>query len=80
MPPFYFTVATTEILKLPPNYAHIHYLVSINVQQTSVNIKEAKNSFFCMNKFSDTPLLHIYCHVIQHFARLLSITILKKCY
>jgi len=53
-----------------PSYhcAHIHWLVFINVQQVSVDVSSCH--FFCMEEFSDTPLLHLHFHVRQHFVNL----------
>ena len=41
--------------------AHIHCLVSINVQQVSVNV--SGSHFFLTEEFNDTPLLHTRFHV-----------------
>jgi len=38
-----------------PHSAHIHWLVSINVQRASVNVNGCH--FFCMEDFNDTSLL-----------------------
>jgi len=48
--------------------AHIHCLVSINIQQASVNANRC--NFFHKGKFHDTPLLHPHFHVRCHFVRL----------
>ena len=48
--------------------AHIHCLVSINIQQESMNVNGG--NFLCMEQFSDTPLLHMYFHIRHHFVRL----------
>ena len=50
------------------HYAHIHCLVSLNVQPASMNVSGC--NFFCMEEFSDTPLLHQHFHVRHHFIRL----------
>ena len=52
------TVTTAEMHHPPPHCAHIHWLVSINVQQVSVNVSGC--CFFCMEEFSYTPLLRPY--------------------
>ena len=44
-----------------------HCLVSINVQQVSVNVSGCL--LFFMEKFSCTPLLHMLFHVRHHFVR-----------
>ena len=62
-------VTTTETHHPPPDCAHIHCLVSINIQQASMNVSGC--IFFCMKEFSDTPLLYMHFHVRQHFVRLL---------
>ena len=53
----------------PPHCAHTHCLVSISVQQASVNINRC-NFFFCMEEFNDITLLHLHFHVRHHFVRL----------
>ena len=46
----------------PPHHcAHIHCLVSINVQQVSVNVNECH--FFLMEEFSDMPLQPYHQHL-----------------
>lgn len=42
----------------------MHCLVSMNIQQTSVNVSGCH--FLCMEEFSDTPLIHTHLHVICH--------------
>ena len=52
----------------PPHHAHIHALVSRNVQQTSMNVNGCLFFFFfffflshsCMEELNGTPLLHTY--------------------
>ena len=44
------------------HYTHIHCLVSINVQQASMN---RHNCFLCMTEFSGTPLLHPHFHFVR---------------
>jgi hypothetical protein len=51
-----------------PHCANIHWLVSVNVQQASVNIIRCK--FFRMEEFIYTPLFHMPFHVRRHFVRL----------
>jgi len=51
-----------------PHCAHIHSLVSVNIQQTSVNISGFH--FFCMDEFNDTPLFQSHFHVSCHSVRL----------
>jgi len=48
--------------------AHIQCLCSINTQQAPVNVKWVP--FFCMETFSDTPLLHTHFHVRCQSVRL----------
>ena len=60
---------------LVPHCAHIHCLVSINIQQASMNVSECH--FFHMREFSDTLLLHMHFCVRHHFVNtllLLSVT------
>jgi len=52
----------------PPHCAHIHCLVSINVQQASTNVSGC--NFFCMEEFSDVPLLYTHFHVRHPSIRL----------
>ena len=52
----------------PPHCAHIDWLVSINIQQISVNITRCH--FFHVEEFGSTPLLHTRFHVRHHFVRL----------
>jgi len=65
---FHVPVATAETHHPPPHCANIHCLVSVNVQQASMNVTGC--NFFCMEEFSYTPLLHMHFHVIRHFVRL----------
>jgi len=65
---FHITVTTAEMHHPLPHYAHIHCLVSINVQQASVDVSECHS--FHMEEFSDTPLLHMHFHVRCHSVRL----------
>jgi hypothetical protein len=53
----------------PPQYAHIHRLVSINFLQVSTNVNGC--NFFLMEEFNITPLLRIHLYVTRQFARLL---------
>ena len=43
----------------------LHPLVSINTQQTSMNVSACQ--LFLVEEFSDTPLLHTSIHVRHHF-------------
>src|SRR5258705_3790739 len=55
--------------RLPPHSAHIHCLVSVNVQQESINVNGC--IFFPhMEEFNDTRLLFTHLHVIRHLVRL----------
>ena len=49
--------------------AHIHRLVSFNIQQTLMNVSGCH--FFHMEEFNDTPLFHICFHVRYYCVRLL---------
>ena len=49
------STAETHYLLLP-HWAHIHCLVSINIQQASMNVNWCH--FFYIEEFSDNPLLH----------------------
>jgi len=57
---FHVTVAIAETHHPPPCYAHVHCLISINIQQTSMNV----------NWCNFTPLLHTHFHVRHHFVTL----------
>ena len=59
---FHVAVATAETCHPPPHCVNIHCLVSINVQQASLNVIGC--NFFHMEEFSYTPLLHTHFHVI----------------
>ena len=65
---FHIDVATAETRHPPPPCANIHCLVSVNIQQASMNVIGC--SFFGMEEFSYTPLLHMHFHVRRHFVRL----------
>ena len=65
---FHVAVITGEMRHPIPHCAHIHCLVSINIQQDSMNISEC--SFFCTEEFNYTPLLHVHFHVKCHYVRL----------
>ena len=62
------TVTTAEMHHSPPHCAHIHCLVSINVQQTSVNVNRC--CFFHMKDFSVTHSLDTCFCVRNHSVRL----------
>ena len=57
---FHITVTTAETCYPPLHCAHIHCLVSIIVQQVSMNISGC--NFFCMKRLISTPLIHLYFH------------------
>ena len=61
-------VATGVMHCPPPHCAHIHCLISINIQQLSMNVSGYR--FFHREKFSPLPLLHKHFHVRCHFVRL----------
>ena len=70
---FHVAVATGNTWSLhhpPPHCAHISYLVSISVQQVSINVTGCR-FFFHMEEFNDTSLLHTHLHVRHHSVRLL---------
>jgi len=60
-------VATAEMHHPPLYCAHIHCLVSINVQQVWLNVNEC--CFFCMDEFSSSPFHHTNFYVRCHFVR-----------
>ena len=59
---------TAETHHPPPHCAHIHCLVSTNVQQMSMNVNGC--NFFCTEEFNATPLLHLHSHVRHYCVRL----------
>ena len=61
-------VSTAEMHHPPLHCAHIHWVVSIKVQQVLMNVTGCH--FFHLEEFSDTPLLHLYFHVRCHCVRL----------
>ena len=61
-------VTTAKTYHPLPHCAHVHYLVSINVQQVSVNVNGCH--LFHMEEFNSTPLLHPHLHVRCHSVRL----------
>jgi len=65
---FHVIVATAEMRHPLPHYANIHCLVSVNVQQASMNVIGC--NFLRMEEFNYTPLLHTHFHVRCHFVRL----------
>ena len=65
---FHATVTTAETHHPLPCCAHIHCLVSINIQKASINANGC--SFFLMEEFSFTVLLHMHFYVRHHFVRL----------
>ena len=56
---------TAEMHHSPLYCAHIHCLVSINIQQESMNV-----IFFHMEELSDTPLSQTHFHFSRHFVNL----------
>ena len=62
------TIITTEMHHSLPHCAHIHYLVSLNIQQDSVNVNGS--NFFRMEEFIVTLLLHMQFCVRHCFVRL----------
>jgi len=65
---FHTVVSTAEVHHPQHPCAHIHCLVSINIQQMSTNV--GGYHFFHMEEFSDTPLLHTHFHVRCQSVRL----------
>jgi len=65
---FHVAVANAETRHPPPHCANINCLVSVNVQQASMNVIGC--NFLCMEEFNYTPLLHTQFHVRRHFVRL----------
>ena len=65
---FHVAVATAETRHPPPHFANIHCLVSVNVEQASMN--DIGCNFFRMEEFSYTILLHTHFHIRRHFVRL----------
>lgn len=58
------------LLKWIANHlTYIHYLVSMTIQQVSMNMNNYNFSY--IKKFNDTHLLLMYFHVRLHLARLL---------
>ena len=55
---FCIAVFTAEMHHPPTRCAHALCLVSMNFQQASVSVSGCY--FFCMEEFSDTPLLHTH--------------------
>ena len=53
---------------LLPHCAHIHCLVSRNIQQTLMNVSGCH--FFHMKEINDIPLLYTYFYVRHHFVRM----------
>lgn len=62
----HITLIIVEMYYLLSNYAHIHYLVTVNVQQTSVNVNGC--ILFHMEELNDTYLLYIHFHSRLYFA------------
>ena len=65
---FHVAVTTAETSHPPPHCANIHCLVSINVQQASMNVIGC--NFSRMEEFNYTPLFHTHFRVRRHFVRL----------
>jgi len=62
-------VATAETHYPPSHCAYMHCLVSMNVQQMSINVSGC-HFFFCMEELIDTSLLHTRFHVRCRCVRL----------
>ena len=58
---FHVAVFTAETRHPLSHCANIQCLVSVNVQQASMNVNGC--NFFCMEEFNYTPLLHMHFHV-----------------
>ena len=58
---FHVAVITAETHHSRPLYAHIHCLVSVNIQQVWINVSGC--NFFQMEEFSDIPLFHMHFRV-----------------
>jgi len=65
---FHVAVATAKTRHPPPHCANIHCLVSVNVQQASMNVIGC--NFSHMEEFNYTPLFHTHFHVRCHFVRM----------
>ena len=65
---FYIAFATPERHHSPSHCVHIPCLVSVNIQQTLMNV--SKCNFFCMEEFNSTSLPHTHFHGRHHFVRL----------
>jgi len=61
-------VTTAEMQHWPHHCAHLCCLVSINIQQESVNVNGCH--FFNMGKFNSPPLLPMHILVTHHSVRL----------
>ena len=48
-----------------PHCAHRHSLVSINVQQASMNVSGCHCKLFHTEERNDIPLLHVGCHFVR---------------
>jgi len=65
---FHVTVTIAEMHHPLPYCAHIHWLVSISIQQALMNVKGCH--FFHMEESNGTPFLHMHFYVRCHFVRL----------
>jgi len=65
---FHINVDTAETHHPPPHCANIHYFVSENTQQMSMNVNGYH--FFCMEECSSMPFLHMNFCVRCHFVAL----------
>ena len=63
---FLIALAAAETQHPLPHCAHIHCLVSTNIQQAQFNISRCH--FFLTEEFSSTPLLHTPSHVRHHLS------------
>jgi len=68
----HITLTTAETHHPPPLCAHIHCLVSINVQEVAMNVSGCH--FFYMEEFSSTPLLQHTSMSDTPFVRLSPVT------
>jgi len=64
------TAATAKMHQTLLHCAHIHCLVSSNVQQTLMNVRVNGCHFLHVEEINDTPLLHPHFHVRRHCIRL----------
>ena len=63
-----YVSAIAELHHSPPHCVHICCLVSINIQEASMNVNGCH--LFLMEEISSTPLIHLHFHIRCHFVRL----------